>query len=235
MPKRTMTSRLIGAAMPSTLDSALDVMLDHALKLQHEVVVGYVDRLRQRSDSTPAAVQARVEKQYLASVSGIGALSGGVAAVPGLGTTANVATVLAEVAAFVEATALFTLAVAEIHGYRFDDLEVRRALVLGVIMGDIGAGAVETSALAGARWAPLLARGVNREARAGVNHQVVRRFATHFGTRQGVLALGRALPFGVGAGVGASGNYLLGRSSVRAARRAFGPPPPTFGPRIIEG
>jgi hypothetical protein len=57
---------------------------------------------------------------------------------------------------------------------------------------------------------------------------------TRFGSRQGALLLGRALPLGIGAGIGAAGNAALARLSIRASRRIFGPPPSTFGPRIVD-
>jgi hypothetical protein len=44
----------------------------------------------------------------------------------------------------------------------------------------------------------------------------------------GILVLGRELPFGIGAAIGGGGNALLGRATVNAARRAFGPAPDFF-------
>src|SRR5665647_3803506 len=52
-------------------------------------------------------------------------------------------------------------------------------------------------------------------------------------TRQGALALGRLVPFGIGAVIGVTGARALGRTVVTGARQAFGPPPTHF-PRIIE-
>ena len=234
MPKKSMKGRLTEAVVPASVENALDGVLDRALKLQRSVVVSYVDRLRRQPGATPTSVLTGLEKRFLTSVAAIGAASGGAAAVPGVGTAASVATAVAEVAAFVEATALFTLAVAEVHGYRFDDPDTRRALVLGVILGDVGGTAVGSAAVAGAHWAPLLARGIDREGLFSINKALLRRFVTHFGARQGALAIGRALPFGVGAGIGAAGNLALGRASVKAAQRAFGRPPTDLGPRIVN-
>jgi hypothetical protein len=234
MAKKTIKGRVAEAMVPQGVESALDSALDHALKLQRTVVVSYVDRLRAQPGSTPVSVLKALEKRYLASVTAIGAASGGAAALPGVGTAASVASAVAEVAAFVEATALFTLAVGEVYGYRFDDPDTRRALVLAIILGDVGGTAIESSAFAGAHWAPLLARSVNREGIGSINKTLMRKFLTHFGARQGALAVGRALPFGVGAGIGAAGNLALGRASVKAAKRAFGRPPADLGPRIIN-
>jgi hypothetical protein len=58
-----------------------------------------------------------------------------------------------------------------------------------------------------------------------VNNKLAPRFIAKWGTKQGVLVLGREIPFGIGAGIGAAGNFLIGQASVRAARRAFGPAP----------
>jgi hypothetical protein len=234
MAKKSMKGRLTEAMVPPGVENALDGVLDKALKLQRSAVVAYVDRLRRQSGATPASVLSGLEKRYLGSVAAIGAASGGAAAVPGVGTAASVASAVAEVAAFVESTALFTLAVAEVYGYRFDDPDTRRALVLGVILGDVGGTAIESAAISGAHWAPLLARSVDREGLGNINKALLRRFLTHFGARQGALAVGRALPFGVGAGIGAVGNLALGRASVKAAKRAFGRPPTDLGPRIIN-
>lgn len=44
---------------------------------------------------------------------------------------------------------------------------------------------------------------------------------TKWGTKQGILVLGRELPVFVGAGIGAGGNAFLARGTVRASRRIF--------------
>jgi hypothetical protein len=54
-------------------------------------------------------------------------------------------------------------------------------------------------------------------------------FVTRYGTKQGILVIGRVIPFGIGALIGGGGNYILGSGVVRATRRAFGPPPHDYG------
>jgi hypothetical protein len=54
------------------------------------------------------------------------------------------------------------------------------------------------------------------------------------GTRQGALLVGRALPLGIGAAIGAGGNAAIGRGAITAARRAFGPAPKRFPPRVVD-
>ena len=61
-----------------------------------------------------------------------------------------------------------------------------------------------------------------------INRVLGPRFITKYGTKQGVIVLGRALPFGIGVCIGAGGNYAIARGVVAATRRAFGPPPNEF-------
>ena len=61
------------------------------------------------------------------------------AAVPGPWSPGAVALNIAEVSAFLDASACFVLAVAEVHGVRVDDLERRRTLVTAILLGNSGA------------------------------------------------------------------------------------------------
>lgn len=222
-------------AVPSAPESdgkyfvrTLRAATDKAISVQRTVAVTHVEGIkRRRPGATPAELIEELEKQYLAAVVTLGAAAGGVAAVPVVGTSTSVALSVAEIGTFFEATALFTLAVAEIHGTPVEDLDRRRTLILAVLLGNNGAAIVEkTAARTGAHWGRLLVQGIPREQVLKVNRILGRNFVTMYGTKQGILVLGRALPFGIGAAIGASGNAALGYASVKAARRAFGDPPP---------
>ncbi len=54
-------------------------------------------------------------------------------------------------------------------------------------------------------------------------------FVTRYGTKQGILVIGRVAPFGIGAVIGGGGNLVVGRSVIAGMSRAFGPPPAAFG------
>jgi len=230
MPKRR------AVALPGFVEDALDAALDKALRVQRPVVIAYLDRVRaRRRDASAADVVRLLERRYLAAVTAIGAASGGAAAVPGAGTGASLASAALEISAFTEATALFALAMAEVHDLRIDDPQVRRALVLAVLLGDTGVEVAEIAAAdAGSRWAQVVARRAPEETIRRVNHALSRHFMARFGSKQGALALGRALPLGIGAGIGAAGNVALGRGAISAARRMFGPPPAAMPPRVID-
>ncbi len=184
---------------------------------------------RSRPDAPPAEIVTSLEKQFLASVSAIGAASGGAAAAPGVGTAVAFGLTAFEIGGVVEATALFALSVAEIHGVRVIDLERRRTLVTAILFGQSASGFVEKAAgRTGKYWGKNLVTAIPMSVINDVNSKIGKRFITKWGTKQGVLVLGRELPFGIGAGIGAGGNFLVGRGSVQAARRAFGPAPGTW-------
>jgi hypothetical protein len=74
--------------------------------------------------------------------------------VPGLLTGAAFALAGGEIATVLNATDLFTLAVAEVHGVQVKDVERRRRLVLAVLIGDSAAGIIERVAgRTGRYWA----------------------------------------------------------------------------------
>jgi hypothetical protein len=226
--------RRIPIPVPRRVDQRLDRALDAVLSVQRPAVLAYLDRMRaRRPDATPAEVVGMLERHYLAAVTGIGAAAGGAAAMPGVGTVASLASGAAEVTAFVTTTAVFVLALAELHGIPVSDPQLRRALVLGVLLGDAGAAVVRGEAAQAPHWAQVLGHA-RREQIAGINSRVMRMLVARFGARQGALMVGRALPLGVGAGVGALGNAALARGAIASARTAFGPPPPTFAPRVID-
>jgi hypothetical protein len=212
--------------VPRSVENALDRALDRALSIQRPVVVAYLARVRRRKPgASPAEIVVQLERRYLAAVVGTGAASGGAAALPGVGTGASLATGAAEIAAFVSTTAMYVLALAEVHGIPVDDPQIRRALVLTVLLGDVGEAALAGGEIEAKHWARVLGRTGSKDTAKALNSRLTHLLVTRFGARQGALVAGRALPLGIGAGVGAVGNAALGRSVVRSARRAFGPAP----------
>jgi hypothetical protein len=112
---------------------------------------------------------------------------------------------------------------------------VRRALVLTVLLGEGGPIAIDGATRESGRWGGALARSSSKDKLAGINARLTHLLVTRFGARQGALLLGRALPLGIGAGIGAAGNAALARAAIGAARRVFGPAPERFGSAGIGG
>jgi hypothetical protein len=221
--------------VPRRVEEGLDRALDRVLAIQRPAVLAYLDWIRaRRPDASPADVVGLLERHYRSAVTGLGAASGGAAAVPGVGTAASLASGAAEITAFVTATAMFVLAMAELHGVPISDPQLRRTLVLAVLLGDAGVAVLEGGAASAPHWAQVLGRSGTKDKIAGVNARLAHLLVTRFGARQGALLMGRALPLGVGAGIGAAGNAALARSAISSARKAFGPPPAAFPPRVID-
>ena len=160
-----------------------------------------------------------------------GAAVGSAAAFPGIGTLAALSAVAGETVVFLEATSVFVLAVAEVHGIPADHRERRRALVLAVLVGEdskhavaelIGPGRTSGAWLAdGAATLPL-------PAVSQLNSRLMRFFVKRYALRRGALAFGKLLPVGIGAVVGGWGNRLMGKKIIANARKAFGSPPPRW-------
>jgi hypothetical protein len=221
--------------VPASVERALDTALDKALAIQRPAVQAYLARVRRKHpDMTPAQLVRQLELRYLTAVVGIGGASGVAAALPGAGTAATLASGAAEITAFVSASALYVLALAELHGLPVGDPEVRRAVVVSVLVGEGGIAAIEGIAAREAHWAHVLARATPRDKIAAVNSYLGRLLLRRVGGRQGALLVGRALPLGIGAAIGAGGNAALARGAIAAARKAFGPAPDRFPPRVID-
>ncbi|HET6877026.1 MAG TPA: hypothetical protein VFH38_05815 [Jatrophihabitans sp.] len=231
-------SQLRRVPVPQRVEQALDAALDTALRIQRPVVLAYIDRLRARHPGiTPAELVPMLERRYVAAVAGLGGASGAAAAMPGAGTTAVLASGAAEITAFISASAMYVLALAELHRVPLSDPGLRRALVVAVLVGEGGEALLAGSDVQTSHWAQVLAGTAHsnaREASGMLDARVRPLLLTRFGARQSALLFGRALPLGIGAGIGAAGNATLARAAIAAARKAFGPPPREFPPRVID-
>ena len=139
-----------------------------------------------------------------------GATAGAAAATPAVGTTITLIAATAELAWFTARAGDLILTVAALHGRSEPTVEERRAWLLAVLI--YGGSACEgfTRAIneantglrpaTGARLPITTLRTVNRL----LTPQLVKRY----GARRGAIALGTALPLGIGAIIGGSANYI---------------------------
>lgn len=185
----------------------------------------FVNRARTRRPSmTDAELLVALERSYTGLVATTGAAAGGVAAAPGVTTGPGLALALADVGTFTVATATFVLAVASVHGITVDDLERRKALLLAAMSGPGGSRLVEKAAgRTGAHWGKQVTQTIPMSSIRQLNKILGHNFVTKYGTKQGVLVIGKVAPFGLGAAIGALGNATLATLTVRATRSAFGP------------
>ncbi len=205
----------------------LGAALDKAVGIQQPIVDVYLRRARRnRPNATPEEITTSLQRQYLAAVTSLGAAGGAAGAVPGPWSPASVALNVAEVGAFLEASTVFILSLAAVHDVRVDDLERRRTLVTAILLGDSGSAFVQKAAGRTApHWGKAIVKGIPMSAIHQANGVLGRNFVTKYGTKQGILVLGRQVPFGLGMAIGAGGNAALARTTIAASRRAFGPPP----------
>ncbi|WP_065570355.1 hypothetical protein [Microbacterium oleivorans] len=219
-------------------------VLDRVLATQRPAVIAHLRAIRSRHpDATPADVCRILERRYLATVTTGGAAVGATAVVPGVGTAVTLALAGAETVGFLEATALFAQSLAEVHGVRLSDPDRARALVLTLMVGREGvelvsqfAGQVSGSGKPRqAYWGELVTTSLPRAMVGPLLDRLKSAFLRRFTVQGGVSVVGRALPFGVGAVVGGSGNHILGRRVVVGARKAFGPVPPAFPAELAAG
>jgi hypothetical protein len=217
---------------PSAAAKVLSQIIERGSRAQAPAVKSYVARVRrQNPGATPADVARKLEKHYLAAVMASGAAVGSTAAFPGIGTLAAMSAVAGETVVFLEATAVYVLALAEVYGIPADHRERRRALVLGVLVGEdskraiaelIGPGRTSGSWVAdGAATMPL-------PALSQLNSRLLKYFVKRYTLKRGAIAFGKLLPVGIGAVVGGVGNRIMGKRIVGNARTAFGPPPPRW-------
>jgi hypothetical protein len=213
----------------------LDSLLDRAVTIPSTAIHRHVDKLRRRNpNATPAQIIEMLEKEYLRVAATTGGAVGAVAAAPAVGTTAAAALTTADSATFFATSAGFALAVADVHGIDVADVPRRRALLLATVLGDKGAKDVETAiGGSGVAWGKVLLTSMPQGTLKRVNKTLAHRFLRRQVTKMGTLALGRLLPFGVGAAVGVAGGRALGHGVVAQSRKAFGPPPAHF-PRVVE-
>lgn len=197
--------------------------VDSALATAGSVVDSHVDSLRRRHPEAPEQeLVKRLGTEFLSAVTATGAATGGAAAVPGAGTAAALALTAGDASWFLTAAASYVLSTLRVHGYAIDDLEHQKAVVLAVLAGGGGSGFVGKAAQrTGGHLGKLLTREVPVSTIRTANKVLGYNFITKYGTKQGILVIGKAAPFGFGMAIGAGGNHLMARSIIRTTHKAL--------------
>ena len=201
--------------------------VDKAVQISQPEIIRHVEQSRRsRPDATPTEIIGVLGKRFTASVAGTGAAAGATAAAPGVGTGISLALSAGDALAYTGVAALYTLALAEIYGVPITELERRRTLLLGVLVGESGAKTIQKMAgRTGPHWAKKIINVIPVSGLKQINRVLGRNFVTKYGTKQGILILGKTMPFGIGAIIGGAGNAAFAQFTIRSAGRAFGPPP----------
>lgn len=206
-----------------------------------EIVVAGVDRVvtqrwegalraAERTTGTREERVAHLKRVYSRELGTMGAAAGAAAATPVVGTAASLSTAAAELGWFTLRASDLILAIAAVHGHTQPSVEERRAWVLSILAFGDSAASTFTK-LAGEAGKGLGAKATARipaEVLQGMNRSFGRTIVTKYGTRRGAIALGRALPLGIGAVIGGSANYALARAIARQADSFFALLPPAL-------
>ncbi|MGB3736872.1 MAG: EcsC family protein, partial [Ilumatobacter sp.] len=166
-----------------------------------------------------------------------GAASGGTAAIPGVGLGAVTATFAVELGWSTMRLADLILTIAAIHGHDRANVDERRMWVLSILtyrdgaagmLAKLAAEAGETSTRSGARR--LTTKSVKR-----INATMGRAVVAKYGARRGVAAIGRAVPFGIGAVLGYGLNTRAVSMTAKHAHAFFTEFPITLDAIDTEG
>ena len=205
--------------------TALERALDKAIAIPASRIEERVARMRRDRPGADAAelvemAGARFRRDAGLSSGAVGAS----AAIPAISTGAAAALTVGQSAAFIASAVTYVLTVAEIQGVHVVDTERRRALVLSALLGKEGSEAVQGQlGLSSMFWAAQLLMQMPLPSVKSINAHLIKRVAKRSAAKGGALALGRLLPFGIGAAIGWTGGRALANQVIEGAQAALGP------------
>lgn len=184
----------------------------------------------------PSAKAKAIASPIRKSMTALGAAAGATAAAPGVGTSIAMGTLVAELGVVALRTTDMVMSIGAAYGHLDATSEERRAWVLAVLaFGDeaaeefstlvrdmglnIGDGhAIEIAGDAVGGGAGQMA---TIDALRRINTTLVSQVLKKWGTRRGASTVGKLLPFGLGAAVGGSANFMMIREFAKQADRFF--------------
>jgi len=204
--------------------TALERALDKAIAIPASRIEVRVARMRRDRPGADAAelvemAGARFRRDAGLSSGAVGAS----AAIPAISTGVAAALTVGQSAAFIASAVTYVLTVAEIQGVHVVDTERRRALVLSALLGKEGSEAVQGQlGLSSMFWAAQLLMQMPLPSVKSINAHLIKRVAKRSAAKGGALALGRLLPFGIGAAIGWKGGRALANQVIEGAQAAPG-------------
>ena len=209
--------------MGRMLARPLTAAIDQVVRSRYGPAVDSVRRLRaERPTASPSELAEVIVARYRRELGGMGAASGGIAAVPGIGTGIMVAGSVSESGWSVVRLGQMILELGIVHGHDARDVEERRAWVLAVLALALGLaeGLGESAGLILRRGGVVSLRAMPAAQVARANRSIVSRLLLRWGSTQAAIRLGNIVPFGAGAVIGVGANVLL-VNVVGARARAF--------------
>jgi hypothetical protein len=200
--------------------------LNKAVESQYPVAQNTVARLRRLNpDKGPTELISLLKKIYLGTVGSTGAASGASAVVPN--GFVQTAVAFADLGTFLEASVLYIFALADIHGLDTEDIERRKLLVMTALLGDQSAKTVVQPLLNRTvpYWGRAIVDSIPMSSIKAANNILGKRFITKYGTKQGILVLGKQIPLFIGVGIGIAGNETFGWFITKTVNKILGPAP----------
>lgn len=245
---------VVAKAKDAAQNQGVQAQIYKAISVQRPVVIEYLRSLRRdKPEASAADLLKELDRRYVATVTTTSTGVGASAAIPGVGTGIALSLGVADLLFFYETSALYVLAVAELHGIEVSDAARAQPLVFGMLLGEKSQSAVTqivlgaipgaagadqarkmaAGALGNSGWGEVLTQQLPDSALAPVL-TVLARQALKESAKLGAGTLGKALPFGIGAVIGGVGSFTFGRDVVKAAHLAFPEPPAEFPVALLE-
>ncbi|PMD05066.1 hypothetical protein [Brevibacterium paucivorans] len=212
------------------------------LSVQRPIVLAYVRSVRRRHPhATPAQMAGILADHYKNLVTGGGAATGATAMIPGLGTGAALGVAAIETGAFLEGSALYAQSIAELHNLPVEDPARANALIMGLMLGNDGKDMVKKVAAQAqgedvprrdAAWGAMITKQIPTQMVDMLTKQMRKAMFKRYARRSAGSLIGRILPFGIGAVVGAAVNRKMAGIVIENAQHAFGPAPAVFEPEL---
>lgn len=216
--------------------SAVERALDKAISVPAARIEERVARMRRDRPGADTAELVEMAASRFRTEAGLssGAV-GASAALPAVGTGTAATLTVGQTAVFVASAVTYVLTVAELQGLRIVDTEKRRALVLSALLGREGSEAIQgTLGLSTLFWAAQALARMPLPTVKSINAQLAKRLAKRTAVKGGALALGRLIPFGIGAAIGWSGGRALANQVIEGAQAALGPAASIDHVEVIE-
>lgn len=205
--------------------SALERALDKALDIPAARIEERIARMRHDRPGADNAELVEMAASRFRTEAGLssGAV-GASAAFPAVGAGTATALTIGQTAVFLASAVTYVLTVAELQGLRVIDTDKRRALVMSALLGREGSEAIQGSlGLTTLFWAAQYLAQMPLPTVKTINKELTRRMAKRMATKSGALALGRLIPFGIGAAIGWTGGRALANRVIEGASSALGP------------
>lgn len=182
---------------------------------------------KERAEALPGTIRpeklAALSATFARELGAAGAAAGAAAVAPAVGTGATLLASVAELAWFTGRAGDLILTIAALHGRPDPTVDERRAWVLAVLIYGSSAKEGFSKAVGEASRAgsPVVDQRLPIATLQLTNRLMSRSLIRRYGTRRGLIALGTALPIGIGAVFGGGANYAAIRKLARDADQFF--------------